>query len=158
MSSMETMLRGGMAGAAATVPMTVVIEAGRVAGWVRTPPPEQITANVAERAGEEPSRQSPAFQAAWLAAHLGYGAACGALYALIRPLLPRSDVAAGLLFGGAVWGISYLGVLPALELFPPAQDDSPRRQAVMMAAHAVYGIALADLERDLGLASLPSLD
>src|SRR6185312_8597161 len=101
MDSMETVLRGSMAGAAATVPMTLVIEAGRAVGWVRTPPPEQITANVAERAGKAPSRQNPVFSAAWLAAHLGYGAACGALYALVRPLLPRSDVAAGLLFGGA---------------------------------------------------------
>jgi putative membrane protein len=138
--------------------MTLVIETGRAAGWVRTPPPEEITANVAERAGEEPSRQNPAFQAAWLAAHLGYGAACGALYALVRPLLPRSDVAAGLLFGGAVWGVSYLGLLPALELFPPAQDDSPRRQAMMIAAHAVYGVALADLERSLSVVSAPLLD
>lgn len=158
MDAMETVLRGSMAGAAATVPMTLVIEAGRAAGWVRTPPPEQITANVAKRAGEEPSRQNPAFQAAWLAAHLGYGAACGALYALIRPLLPRSDVATGLLFGGAVWTVSYLGVLPALELFPPAQDDSPRRQAVMIAAHAVYGISLASIERTQQLTPPPILD
>jgi putative membrane protein len=147
-----------MAGAAATVPMTLVIEAGRAAGWVRTLPPKQITANVAERAGEAPSRQNPAFQVAWVAAHLGYGAVCGALYALVRPLLPRSDVAAGLLFGGAVWGVSYLGVLPALELFPPAQDDSLRRQAVMIAAHAVYGVTLADVERSLSLAAPPLLD
>ena len=147
---MPRIATGGLAGLIATVPMTVVIILGRAAGWLRTPPPEAITANVARRATEEtPARQSPGFQLAWLAAHHAYGAAGGALFAILRPLLPRSDVTAGLLFGGAVWGVSYLGLMPALRLFPPAQDDSWRRQAVMVAAHAVYGTTLAFTERAL---------
>ena len=143
---MQTLVRAGLAGLAATVPMTVVIAAGRAAGLLWTPPPVAITENVAERAGENPDRDSPTFQAAWIAAHVGYGAACGALYALMRPLLPRSDMAAGLLFGGAVWGFSYMGVMPALNLYPSAKEDSEPRQAVMIAAHAVFGTALASID------------
>jgi hypothetical protein len=146
---MQTLTRGALAGLAATVPMTVVIEAGRAAGLMGTPPPVEITENVAERAGENPDRQSPAFQAGWLAAHAGYGVACGTLFAALRPLLPRSDVAAGLLFGGAVWGVSYMSLMPGLNLYPPAEHDSPQRQAVMIAAHAVFGTALAGIERRL---------
>ena len=146
---MQQFVRGGLAGLAATVPMTVVIAAGRAAGLMGTPPPVEIVENVAEQAGEDPDRDSPAFQASWIAAHLGYGAACGALYALMRPLLPRSDVAAGLLFGGAVWGVSYMGVMPALDLYPSAKDDSEPRQAVMVAAHAVFGMALASIDSRL---------
>jgi hypothetical protein len=131
------------------VPMTAVIAAGRAAGLMGTPPPVEITENVAEQAGANPDRQSPAFQAGWLAAHAGYGAACGALYAALRPLLPRSDLVAGLLFGGAVWGISYISVMPALHLYPSAEADSNQRQAVMIAAHAVFGTALAEIDTHL---------
>ena len=146
---METLARGALAGLAATVPMTAVIGAGHTAGLMGTPPPVEITENVAEQAGENPDRQSPEFQAAWLAAHLGYGAACGLVFSAIRPVLPRSDLAAGLLFGVAVWGVSYIGLLPSLNLYPSAQDDSNQRQAVMIAAHAVFGSALASVDRYL---------
>src|SRR5947207_1134832 len=122
--AMDAAIRGTVAALAATVPMTAVIGLGHAAGLLHTPPPAAITENVAERAGADPNPESAEFQAGWLAAHLGYGASCGALYALARPLLPRSDVAAGILFGGAVWAVSYLGVLPTLELFPSAKDDS----------------------------------
>ena len=87
---MQSVVRGAVAGLAATVPMTVVIGAGRAAGLLHTPPPVEITENVAEQAGEDPDPSSAAFQAGWLAAHLGYGAACGAVYALLRRGLPRS--------------------------------------------------------------------
>ncbi len=143
---METIVRGAVSGFVATAPMTAVIGLGDAAGLLRTPPPVQITETVAERAGEEPDRGSPAFTAGWLAAHFGYGAVCGAIYAAARPLLPRSDLAAGLLFGGAVWAVSYLELLPALGLFPRATEDAPSRQAVMIAAHAVYGVSLAGIE------------
>jgi putative membrane protein len=115
-----------------------------------TPPPVEITENVAQQAGEDPDRQSPEFQAAWLAAHVGYGAACGVIFAAIRPVLPRSDLVAGLLFGAAVWGVSYISLMPSLNLYPSAQDDSNQRQAVMIAAHAVFGTALASVDRYLG--------
>jgi hypothetical protein len=144
---MQTMMRGALAGFVATAPMTTVIGIGRVLGLLSTPPPVQITEEVAERFVEDPDPRSAEFQAAWFAAHLGYGAACGMLYAAARPLLPRSEIAAGLLFGGAVWGVSYLGILPGLGLFPPAKADSRQRQAVMIAAHAVYGTSLARIER-----------
>jgi uncharacterized membrane protein YagU involved in acid resistance len=146
---MQTLARGALAGLAATVPMTVMIGAGRAAGLVGTPPPVEITENVAEQAGEQPDRQSPEFQAAWLAAHAGYGAACGVIFAAIRPVLPRSDLVAGLLFGGAVWGVSYINLMPSLNLYPAAQDDSNQRQVVMITAHAVFGTALAGIEHSL---------
>ena len=146
---MQTLARGALAGLAATLPMTVVIGAGRAAGLMGTPPPVEIMENAAEQAGENPDRRSPEFQAAWLAAHVGYGAACGVLFSAIRPMLPRSDLAAGLLFGAAVWGVSYFGLMPSLNLYPSAEDDSNQRQAVMVAAHAVFGAALASIEHQL---------
>jgi uncharacterized membrane protein YagU involved in acid resistance len=146
---MQTLACGALAGLTATVPMTAVIGAGRAAGLMGTPPPIEITENVAEQAGEDPDRQSPEFQAAWITAHAAYGAACGVVFSAMRPVLPRSDLAAGLLFGAAVWGVSYIGLMPSLDLYPSADEDSNQRQAVMIAAHAVFGTALASLEHQL---------
>ena len=109
----------------------------------------EATPLIAEQAGQDPDRQSPEFQTAWLAAHVGYGAACGAIFSAIRPVLPRSDLVAGLLFGAPVWGVSYISLMPSLNLYPSAEDDSNQRQAVMIAAHAVYGTALASVEHRL---------
>lgn len=146
---MRTIARGIVAGLAATAPMTLAIAAGRAMGLMRTPPPVQITANAVERAGHPPDRRSPAFQAAWLTAHFAYGAGCGAIYALARPILPRSDLAAGLLFGGAVWTVSYMVMMPITRLYPTAADDSRSRQGVMVTAHMVFGATLARLDSRL---------
>ena len=146
---MQDVVRGAVAGLVATIPMTVVIGAGRAAGFLRTPPPVEIKENLAEQAGEDPDRGSPAFQVGWLSAHLGYGAACRAVYALMRPLLPRSNITAGLLFGGAVWSVSYMSLMPALHLYPEPHADSRWRQAVMIAAHGVFGTALAIIDSRL---------
>jgi hypothetical protein len=142
-------LFGAIAGAIATGPMTAVIVAGRKARMLWTPPPKQITANVASRAGVKPDLEDEEFQAAWLAAHFGYGAACGAVYSIIRPMLPGSVTIKGLVFGELVWGVSYLGYIPALRLYPWPKDDSRTRMAVMIAAHAVFGIMTAQIEHTL---------
>ena len=39
--------------------------------------------------------------------------------------------------------------MPSLNLYPSAEDDSNQRQGVMIAAHAVFGTALANIEHRL---------
>jgi hypothetical protein len=39
--------------------------------------------------------------------------------------------------------------MPSLNLYPSPEDDSNQRQAVMIAAHAVFGTALATVEHRL---------
>ena len=146
---MNELVRGGLAGILGTVLMTLVIAGGRAARLLWTPPPREITHNVAGSAGVRRQLPESAFQAAWLAAHLGYGAACGVVYAAVRPRLPAGPVTAGLVYGGAVWGVSYLGLMPALGLYPWPKDDSGSRMAVMIAAHAVFGTTIAAAERRL---------
>lgn len=146
---MNTMVRGGLAGILGTGPMSLAIAAGRAAGLFRTPPPKQIIERAQAKAGIRHELPEPAVQASWLAAHLGYGAACGVLYTLLRPLLPTSPITAGLLYGGAVWGVSYLGLMPSLGLYPGPKADSPLRAAVMIVAHVVFGVTTAEVERRL---------
>lgn len=144
---MNRYLAGGVAGVVATAVMTVAISAGKAAGLMHVPPPEQVTTNVTNRAEADAEAPAPEFTAGSLLAHHAFGAAGGVVYALIRRFLPASSPAAGLLFGGMVWLTAYMGYLPALRLYPWPDEDRPSRMAVMIAAHAVYGTVLAETER-----------
>ncbi len=80
-----------------------------------------------------------------LAAHFGYGATAGAMYAPLARIFQLPLVPGGLGFGLLVWLVSYLGWLPALGLFPPPHREAPQRIALMIAAHVVWGLALGAL-------------
>lgn len=55
----------------------------------------------------------------------------------------------GVVYGLGVWAVSYLGWLPALRLMPKATHDRSERNAIMIAAHLVWGYALSRLiQRD----------
>jgi uncharacterized membrane protein YagU involved in acid resistance len=143
------MLRGAISGIVATVPMTVPIIVARRTGLIGTPPPVEISANVAARTDLLPERIGGGFPISWIAAHFGYGGACGTVYALVTPTLPPAPAVKGLVFGGLVWAVSYLGYLPAMKLYPAPDDDAPPRTIVMIAAHAVFGLALGQVEHRL---------
>jgi len=147
---MNAIERDAAAGLIATGAMTVVIVAGRAAGLLVEPPPAEIARTAAAKAGARAEPPSWLDRATWLTEHAAYGVACAVAYGLARPWLPSSPVAAGLIWGGAVWGVSYLGLMPALGLYPPPDDDRPTRTGVMVAAHAVYGVTLAELDQRLG--------
>ncbi len=79
---------------------------------------------------------------------VAYGAVSGVVFRSVRRWLPDSSVLAGVLFGGAVWAVSYVGVMPSLGLYPWPREDRPSRVAVMIGAHLVYGgVAAAPDER-----------
>lgn len=142
-------LRASAAGLLATLPMTLVILAARRLRLLRTPPPQEITERAAARVTAPGVRAQLISHSAWLLAHGGYGALSGVIYDRVRPRLPRAPYRAGLVFGGLVWGVSYLGLMPALRLYPWPDEDAPPRLAVMVAAHAVYGVALATAVEEL---------
>lgn len=146
---MDRLLRGALSGLGATVVMTVVLALGRLVGTMVVPPPVQITASASHQAGV-PTAESPrGFNLNWLAAHLGFGALLGVLYSLGRPSMPRPPALAGLAFGAAVYLVNYVGVLPALDLYPSPRQDRPGRAVTMPLAHAAFGLTLGLLERQL---------
>ena len=131
---------GAVAGAVATLPMTIAMESmhRQLPFWERhSLPPRKITVRIARRLGFTPYLDASARTAATLFGHFGYGAACGATYALTRGR--RAGAASGLAFGLLVWGGSYLGWLPATGLMRPATEWSRRRNLLMIAAHVVWG-------------------
>jgi hypothetical protein len=127
--------------------MTVVMAIAKHLGVMRAPhPPEQITARTAlETTGSAP--RGPVRVSALLA-HLGFGAAAGAVFGAVAGR--RADhLASGAAFGTTVWIVSYCGWIPALDLMPRPTRDEPGRAATMIAAHLVYGTTLAALLRPI---------
>jgi len=117
---------------------------------VHLAPPKQIAHRAGKKVGVDISKlPEPAFRTVWLSAHLCYGMACGVGYTLVRRFLPGRPEIRGLVFGEALWAIGYLGFLPGLGLYPPPDDDSSSRIAVMIAAHAIYGVTAAMTEAQL---------
>lgn len=144
---MNQVVRGSLAGLIATGAMSAVVAGGWATGFLRTPPPKHITGRIQDEIGIRHKLPNPLFESSWMLAHIGYGSGAGVAYTLARRLLPRSSVVAGLLFGGAVWAISYLGLMPGLHLYLWPDEDTKGRQGTMIAAHAVYGVTLAESER-----------
>ena len=141
----ERCLRGAIAGTLATVPMTAIMMAlyRSLPAPGRAPlPPVQITAEVARRTGMRDELQGRRLVGGALAAHFGYGAATGAVF----PLLFRSrrhSLALGAAYGVGIWALSYLGWIPAARILEPATRHPPQRNFLMVAAHVVWGAALA---------------
>lgn len=152
---MNDIVRSGLAGAVATGVMAVVILGGKITGLLQTPPPKHIAKRLGQEvAGKNPGATSAAaFNGIWLSAHLAFGVACGCGYGLLRSslplLIPKNTLLAGLVYGLGVWSVSYLGLMPVLGLYPWPEKDSASRTGVMIAAHAVFGVSLAEVDQRL---------
>ena len=142
LSWLARVLRGGAAGAAATAAMSVVQLAARARDVSDDTEPELIADTSLRRAGVDVSEPAADALSAW--AHLAYGTACGAMYALIEPMLPRrvDRVGAGATFGLVVALVSYEVWVPSLGALPPLHRQRPRRRWPLLAAHVVYGVVL----------------
>jgi uncharacterized membrane protein YagU involved in acid resistance len=108
-------------------------------------PPRHITENAAEAAGAGEAMDNMdegGRKATTLAAHFGYGAAAGAAYVPLAGKSGLPPAAEGALFGLAVWGGSYLGLMPATGLYNSAKDEPAARNVLMIAAHLVWGASL----------------
>lgn len=137
---------GVICGIVATGPMSVVMVLlhRRLPAEERYPlPPREITTKAVEQV-VEPGKINPATRSAltWLA-HFGYGGAAGAIYAEAAGRVPVGAMVSGPLFGLLVWTTSYLGFLPGLRILTPATEHPLRRNALMIAAHLVWGWFLA---------------
>jgi hypothetical protein len=159
--SMHQLVNGSIAGLAATLPMSAVMAAlhRQLPEHERYPlPPREVTVEVARRAGvEEATDSEPAREASTWVSHFGYGAASGAVYGALAGAIPLGPVAGGILWGLVVWSGSYLGWLPAAGIRASATKQPPRREALMIAAHVVFGastgLAYRALQQRLGPAA-----
>ena len=143
-----TIRSGAVAGFAATAPMTVAMELmhRRLPWWERYPlPPSQIVSRLAKATGLRKHMDRQEHLAVTIVSHFAYGAAAGAGYALVARPLPLPAALKGILFGLVVWTVSYLGWLPSVSILPSATEQPQRRNALMIAAHVVWGLVMGTL-------------
>jgi uncharacterized membrane protein YagU involved in acid resistance len=141
---MNRILAGAVAGLAATGPMTVAMKLmhDQLPAREQYPlPPRLITEEVSEQVGLDEHLDEGEMKGLTVLSHFAYGAACGALYGPLSDKVPGGAVAGGVAFGLAVWAGSYLGWLPAAGILTPATEHPARRNALMIAAHVVWGAA-----------------
>jgi hypothetical protein len=134
-------LRGAIAGVLATAPMSAVMMGAKQLGLMGEMPPEKITAKLLKRTPISPSEKHQ--DALATALHFGFGSAAGALFGVIAPKRLIARIPMGMTYGAAIWGVSYMGWIPAFGIMPHAARDRRDRQMVMLAGHVVYGTALA---------------
>lgn len=149
----ERLLAGTVAGVIATVPMSALMLL-----WHRNLPrpqryplpPRKVTMEAAEDVGLKDELTEEQRMALTVLGHFGYGGGVGGLYALLpTERTPLSPVTRGIAYGLAVWTGSYLGWLPLAGWHPPATEEPARRNALMIAAHVVFGGALGALTDSL---------
>ncbi len=138
------LLIGAIAGAAATVAMTAAMNRlhKRLPDDEQYPlPPREITERALPKLADNDAIQDSA-----TAAHHLYGAATGAL---IAAAAPGMGPVRGALAGVGVWAASYFGWVPATGMLEPAHRHPARRNALMIAAHLVWGAVAALSIREL---------
>ena len=120
---------------------------------------EQPTQTIARRFKEHLVHAGPltdSERAAQLV-HLAFGSAWGGVYGLVAGTVPRSaSLRGGLAFGAVVWLLSDDVLLPAFKLAAWPQHYPVKTHLYAMAAHAVYGAAVAGTFESLRRASLPA--
>lgn len=141
-SAIARLEHGFTGGLLATLPMTAAMIVAQKLGLLGKAPPSKITDAALDAAGVPATANQR--RALTAIAHLGFGAASGALYSSLRPGRPSLRRAAleGAVFGTAVWAASYAGWVPALGILPPPNDDRKDRQATMVIAHWIFGAVL----------------
>lgn len=121
-----------MGGAAATGSMSAFFGLSDVSGYMNNEPPRLIVQKFL------PMLSPDETDAAAVVAHVGYGVSAGTLYgALVKPRW--RGLITGVVYGLAIWAISYEGWVPALGIMPPPQKDKPSRALTLLLAHVVYG-------------------
>ena len=116
-------LDGAVAGVVATLAMSGALAVAAKAGQLREPPPRAIVRTAL------PGLSTEAVNTGAMLAHLGYGAAAGAVH---RALLRGPGVAASVAYALTIWASAYEGWVPLLRALPPAHLDDRRRQASMV--------------------------
>lgn len=139
-------LSGGVAGLAATVPMTLVMKVleRRLPSDERLPSAQEpllIVDQLLRAVGVEQELSERQKRRLTWGAHFGYGTASGIGYAFLAGRLPLPTATRGALYGVLLWALSYGGWLPALRILPLPTRRALGRNAVLIASHLVWGVS-----------------
>ena len=148
-------LLGAVSGAAATFVLQALMKQTAKSFPDSKPPikedPGAFMVDKAESLLPEAARARISEKAQAVAAkslHLGYGMSAGAVYGALRSKGGWLLVD-GTLLGLAVWGIGYLGWLPATDLMPPVTEHSSQQVIAPLVQHTVFGLATVSAYRGM---------
>jgi len=147
------LVEGSLAGLIATVPMTTFMLAVQriLPQWQQYAlPPEKLTDKFAKRVGLRKHMDKQQLLIASFVSHLGFGVAAGAMYGPLTRIVPLPSVLKGIVFGIVVWLAVYLGWLPAVGMSEAATKQPIQRNALMIAAHLVWGAVTGGVMNLLG--------
>lgn len=147
---MRTISRGLWSGVMATSAMTYfLLYAHRRLGTARPLPPAALTHELQEDVANVNDSPDPSGREdRAMLAHFVFGVSAGILYASLTRFMPKRRLLTGNIFGLGIWSSSYLGWVPALRLSPAAPKAPLKENLMMVAAHLVFGTALALAERN----------
>jgi putative membrane protein len=143
---------GAFAGLIATVPMTLFMLAAQRTLPHRQQyalPPEILTDKFARLVGLRKHMKKPHLLLASLVSHLSFGATAGAIYGPLTRIIPIPSVLKGIVFGLVVWVANYLGWIPVVGMAEAATRQPIQRNALMVAAHVVWGAGTGVLANGL---------
>lgn len=134
---------GARAGVLGTLAMSALMLLGQRAGFRHAEqPPKRIVEHVLDVGRAR--RSTAVDNVLSTAAHLGYGAALGVVYRVLRRRvrLPGPPLVHGAGYGLGVWAANYAGWIPAAGIMPRPWRDVPSRQAATLAGHLLFGAVL----------------
>ena len=141
----RAVMNGAIAGGIATTLMTAFMKAYQATDLYRGKlPPTRVTEKSLDATGVDYDEGGTTEVVTIAAGHWGYGMAGGAFFAALRRLLGISIPAVlhGTLFGLLVWGVSYMGWVPAAGIMPPPWRQRSEQALMPLLAHVVYGSVL----------------
>lgn len=140
-----TVQAGAAAGVLATAAMSVFMKAWQLAmprERGKAIPPGEPVQGAAEKL-DVWRKLPPASRTGltWLS-HFGYGTTMAVAYAGARQEIGGPAAVSGALYGLGLWGASWGAWLPAADLVRWPEEKSAQRNAMMIAAHVVWGAVL----------------
>jgi putative membrane protein len=149
--TLTSIFRGVFSGLIATGSMTSLMMdlQSRMPAREKSPlPPASIANDLRAKAGFPPPTVEGS-ELLGVAAHFAYGAILGGIYGATVSRVRTLWSVKGLGYGAFVWGANYLGLLPILGVRAQARNMPPKRNAMMILAHLVWGITLAHTDQKL---------
>lgn len=129
------LVAGLVAGVAATAAKTLAekLYPPRVHG--EPEPPELLSERVAGHHLNDPTKHLASESIHW-----GFGTAAGAFYGTLAEFYPAVTSKEGANFGLTLMALTHEGVLPAIGLGAPVEQQSEREQTSEAATHLIYGV------------------
>jgi putative membrane protein len=129
------LVAGLVAGVAATAAKTLAERLYPPRTHGEPEPPDLLSERLAGHPLDADTRHAAAESIHW-----GFGAAAGACYGALAEFYPAVTSKEGASFGLALMALTHQGILPAMELSAPPEEQSKREHSSETATHLIYGV------------------